>query len=444
MTPSDLEQLLDAHPDIANVDAVFVDLDGHLRGKRLPREKAAEAIRNGVMIPQAIMALTTPGECLDAGGRGISDGDPDGAGAAVAGSAVRLPWSDRTAQVLLRMNAFDGEPLGCDPRNVLDGVVARLAALGLRPVMAFELEFYVIAQQRAADGGPLLPERIAAIPAGARSHGTPVLDALAPFFQTVEAYADAMDIRIGGVTTETGLGQFEINLHHGDQPGRAADEVILLRQILWNAARTNGLDVTFMAKPFADQPGDGLHLHLSLIDGDGRNIFGLDDGDERLRHAIGGIRDLMPAAMALQAPNLNSFRRFVPGSFAPINRTWGRDNRSVAFRIPMSKPEARRIEHRIAGGDANPYLVAASVLASVIHGLENRIDPGASSTGNANLIQDDAVPTDVLAALDLLTGSAEMRRHLGSDYVDLYADIRRKELRRLLGTHLPKEYEWYL
>lgn len=439
---NDAGALLEARPEIAEIDAVFVDLNGQLRGKRLPRAGAAGALAAGVMVPQAVMALTSAGECLDAGGRGISDGDPDGVGFPVAGSATPLPWSPRTAQVLLRMHTFDGAPFGCDPRNVLDRVVADLAGAGLSAVMAFELEFYVIDRERGPDGAPRLPPQLAAMPEAARSHGTAVLDALAPLFDKARAYAETMGVRLGAIGAESGVGQFEINLHHGGDAGRAADEVILLRQILKAAAQANGLDVTFMAKPFASQPGNGLHLHVSLLDANGRNVFA--DDETRLGHAIGGIAALAPAAMAIQAPNLNSYRRFVPGTFVPVNRSWGRDNRSVAFRVPMSAPAARRVEHRMAGGDANPFLVAATVLASMAHGMERRIEPGPAATGNANLIEDPELPMDLPAALARLVGSDEMRRALGGDYVDLYADVRRKELRALLGFHLPKEFAWYL
>ncbi|MCB8883705.1 glutamine synthetase [Acidisoma cellulosilytica] len=442
----DLLSFLAANPDITAIDAVFVDANGRLRGKRLPRDAAAAIGGGSVTIPQATMALTTPGECLDAGGRGISDGDPDGIGLPVAGSVVRLPWATApTAQVFLRLASAEGAPLGLDPRDVLDRVVTRLAALGLRPVTAFEVEFYVIDRTRAADGAPLLPAAMTALPVWSqRSHAVEPLDALAPFFATVEAYAAALGLRTGGVTAETGIGQFEINLIHGEDPGRAADEVILLRQALTQAARACELDVTFMAKPMADRPGNGLHLHLSLIDAEGRNIFAGEQGEEMLRFALGGLRAMMPDVLAIQAPNHNSYRRFVPGNFVPVNRSWGRDNRSVALRVPSGSLSARRIEHRMAGGDAHPHLVMATVLAGVVHGLENRLDPGPASDGNANLLADPALPRDLSAALDAFSASPVVRDYLGAAYVDLYTDLRRKEFDRLLSFYSPKEYEWYL
>ncbi|PWR25345.1 glutamine synthetase family protein [Zavarzinia aquatilis] len=445
MDDATIDRFLADNPDIVEIDAVFPDLSGRLRGKRLPRAEAAALSGGRLRIPQAIMALTTPGECLDADGRGISDGDPDGAGVMVPGSVTRLPWTARpTAQVLMRMVWGDGDPLGHDPRNVLDRVLARLRASGLRPVTAFEVEFHVIDRKRGPDGSPVLPPLFRDVPAWSRSHGTPVLDTLDPFFETVRRYAEAMGLRLGGVTSETGIGQFELNLHHGDDPARSADEVLLLRQILWNAARSHDLDVTFMAKPFADQPGNGLHLHLSMVDGAGRNLFAAEGGETLLRHAIGGIRALMPDCLALHAPHHNAYRRFVPGNFVPINRSWGFDNRSVAFRVPGGDPSARRIEHRVAGGDAHPHLVMASVLASVLHGIEGRIDPGPPSTGNANLLADPAVPTDLPAALAVLAGSAALREALGPSLVDVFVDVRAREYRRLLSFYSPVEYEWYL
>lgn len=432
------------HSEIREVDAVFVDLNGHLRGKRLPRSLAILALRGGIMIPQAMMMLTAAGDCLDPGGRGISDGDPDGVGIPVPGSVVQLPWAPHLAQVCLRMGLPGGPLASFDPRSILDRAVERLSAMGLSPVTAFELEFHVIERQRAADGGPILPACLRAQPALARSHGMAALDALAPMFDTVRDYAQALGIALGGIGSETGLGQFEINLLHGPDPARAADEVALLREVLRRAAHRHQLDVTFMAKPFLDFPGNGLHLHVSLMDEAGRNVFSLPDGEVRLAYAVGGLAELMPACLALQAPNFNSYRRFVPGAFVPVNRTWGRDNRSVAFRVPRSSPDSRRIEHRVAGGDANPHLVAATVLASLAHGLAHRLDPGPAVVGNANLVADPAVPRTLPAALEVLSASRPMRELLGDAYVDLYLDLRRKEVERLLDALLPRELEWYL
>lgn len=445
MPASSLDRFLAENPDIVEIDAVFADLSGRLRGKRVPRAEAASISAGRLRIPQAIMALTTPGECLDADGRGISDGDPDGAGVLVPGSVTRLPWTPRpTAQALMRMVTGDGDPLGHDPRNVLARVLERLEALDMRAVTAFEIEFYVIDRKRGPDGAPVLPALLAEVPAWSRSHGTPVLDTLDPLFATARRHAEAMGLRLGGVTSETGVGQFELNLHHGDDPARAADEVLLLRQILSNAARAHDLDVTFMAKPFADRPGNGLHLHLSLVDREGRNLFAGESGEPLLRHAIGGLRDLMPDALALHAPHHNAYRRFVPGNFVPVNRSWGIDNRSVAFRVPGGDPAARRIEHRVAGGDAHPHLVMASVLASVLHGIERRLDPGPPSIGNANLLADPSVPADLPAALAALAGSAALRDALGPSLVEVFVDVRAREYRRLLSFYSAVEYEWYL
>ncbi|HEY5336980.1 MAG TPA: hypothetical protein VIJ85_02155, partial [Rhizomicrobium sp.] len=218
------------------------------------------------------------------------------------------------------------------------------------------------------------------------------------------------------------------------------------KQIVKAAARSAGFDASFMAKPYGNRAGSGLHIHLSLIDGAGRNIF--DDGSEagsaQLRHAIGGLQALMIDSMSLFAPNINSYRRFQPDMFAPVNRRWGINNRSAGLRIPVGPSDARRVEHRVAGADANPYFALAAVLAGVHHGLSEKLDPGIAAVGNVSREPDMALPFSIDEALNRLEQTSVLGSYLGEETLTLYRETKRIETQRLRRIITAPEYDWYL
>jgi glutamine synthetase len=254
------------------------------------------------------------------------------------------------------------------------------------------------------------------------------------------------NVPLSAASKEYAPGQFEANLKHQTKAVIAADHIVFLKQIVKAAAHAQGLDATFMAKPYANQPGSGLHIHLSVVDRNGRNIFdnGTDDGSEQLRHAVAGLQTLMPESMALFAPNVNSYRRFQPDMFAPVNRRWGFNNRSTSLRIPTGPSEARRIEHRVAGADANPYLALAAVLAGVHHGLTRKLDPGAPAIGNVSREPDAALPFTLDDALAKLESARELETYLGAEALSLYRETKRIEAQRLRRVITEAEYDWYL
>jgi len=250
----------------------------------------------------------------------------------------------------------------------------------------------------------------------------------------------------GAASAEYAPGQFEVNLRHVADPVLAADHACLLRRIVKNVARSKGCDATFMSKPYAQESGSGLHIHLSLQDGAGANFFdeGRSGGDARLRHAIGGLQATMAEAMALFAPTINAYRRFAPDQFVPVTRDWSYDNRSTAFRVPAAGGKARRIEHRISGAEANPYLVLAAVLAGVRHGLEGEIDPGPPATGNAGATVAEDLPLTLWRALDALKAAKILPRYITPDYLKAYHAVKTAEFDDFMATISPQEYEWYL
>lgn len=451
---SNAEQSLDAfrrqHPNASFVDACFVDVTGNIRGKRIPMDEAAKIWTSGINIPYSIYFLNVRGGCDDPCGMGESDGDPDGKGVAVEGTLKPVPWvTPNGAQVLMRLTETDGSFTWTDPRTVAESMLAGLNAMSLRPVVAFELEFYLFDAQPGADGQPQ-PARFT--PDGLREAGTNVYDfaslnARAPFFLKVKEACAIQGINASVVTSEFAPGQYEINLAHSDDPIAAADECVLFRRLIQSVAASCGMRASFMAKPFVEQTGSGMHLHMSMLDSAGENIFGIGTGEdpaEPMRHVIGGLLELLPASMAFFAPNVNAWRRFVADSFVPMNRSWGFNNRAVACRIPASASDAMRVEHRVAGADANPYLVLASILAGAQHGLRNQVDPGDPAGDRVGDIEDPVMPKGFEASIELMRNDPNLTALFDKRFTELYAETKLLETENFHAVMSTKEYDWYL
>ena len=433
------------HPDIRSIDAFIIDLNGHTTGKRLPAADAAKLYKEGIMYSACALIADCRGLGHNAGGMGQADGDPDGIARPLAGGLRWVPWTATpTAQVTCQMTDVEaGNPLWFDPRVILGNVVARCRAAGLHPVVACELEFYLIDPRRTNEGGialGALPGRSA--PRRAGNLSLEAVEDMAVFLRRVDEAAAAQGLPVCGAVAEYGVGQFEVNLRHVDDPMLAADQAVLLKRLVKGVARTLGMDATFMAKPFAAQPGSGLHVHVSIVDGQGRNRFGGKDGEALLRHGVAGMQALMYDSMALYAPNFNAQRRYL-GKFVPTSRDWGRNNRSVAFRIPPGDGEARRIEHRVAGADASPHLTLAAILAALLHGISNRLEPGAAIEGRAADQGDADFPGDLIVALNRLEKSQLLARYLPARFLSLYGEVKRGEYGDLIEEVFSREYDFY-
>lgn len=447
--PAELDAYLAAHPGTRFLDAVMFDLCGTAIGKRYPVRDAAKVWSSGVAFCAGITTLDALGTCWDVNGIGFSDGDPDATSFPVPGTLVPVPWMPDVAQVMIAPAPPQGEEgWWFDPRQILASVVARFADFGLVPVTACELEFYLVDPTRDADGmiHPARPARAGRAPEAPRVLAFDKLDEFADLLAEIDAACIAQGVPAGAATAEYGGAQFEVNLDHVTDPVLACDHALLLRRIVKGVAQKHGLDATFLSKPFTDQSGSGLHIHMSLADAEGRNVFdeALPDGDRLLGQAIAGLQATSADAMALFAPNLNAYRRFGPNLFVPVNTSWGFNNRSVAFRVPMGGGKARRIEHRFAGAEANPYLVMAAMLAGVHHGLTQRLAPTPPSEGNAGETVDPDMPMRLWTALDRLERSEILAQYLGPRYPAAYAAIKRSELDAFLANVLPREYDWYL
>ena len=445
----ELTQFLAAHPETTHLDAVLFDLCGNAYGKRMPRAHMAKFFDAGSPICAAMSLVDVQGNTADPMGHGFSDGDPDATVKPIAGTLAPVPWNPGIAQVLCEpCRASNGEAFWYDPRTVLKRTVSVLHDAGLRPVVAAELEFYLIDPARGDDGAPLpvrspktgLPETAGKVLSLAK------LDEYQPILTAIEHACAAQNIPSSTIISEYGAGQFEVNLEHRDDPVRAADDACLLRRVIQSVARQFDMEATFMSKPFPDQTGSGMHVHASVLGADGQNLFDdrRPDGQTMLGHAVAGLQATMAEGMAIFAPNLNVFRRFTANNFTPVTKDWGENNRSVAFRVPVSSGASRRIEHRISGAEANPYLVIAAVLAGMHHGIENRLDPGAVHTGNAGAEIDPNLPLTPWDSLKALRAATILPRWLGADYPEIYASVKEAEFAAFMQAISRREYEWYL
>lgn len=444
---AEFQALTARHPELQSLDAVIVDLCGALRGKRLPIREAGKIFAHGMQIPHSIYLMDARGEMTNPFGRGFGDGDPDGTAWPIPGSLRRV-WNEARAQIFMSLRDDAGEPDPAEPRAALERALERFDEMKLTPVCALELEFYLVDRARASDGGPQPPldPRSGTREHTASVYGIDDLDRYRDFLAALAEAAEIEGVPVSAASKEYAPGQFEANLKHQSDARLAADHAVLLQQIVKAAARAQGLDASFMAKPYAERAGNGLHIHLSLVDESGRNVFddGSAEGSPALHHAIGGLQALMAESMALFAPNVNSYRRFQPDMFAPVNRRWGVNNRSAGLRVPVGPGEARRIEHRVAGADANPYLALAAVLAGVHHGLETKRDPGPPATGNVSRDPDLTLPFTIDAALAKLGEASALASYLGAETLSLYGETKRIEAQRVRRVIPAAEIDWYL
>ena len=449
-TTAEWQDFLERHPQTSHLDVLLADLCGNVIGKRLPVSAMSSVFSGGTPVCAAMQLVDVMGNTADPMGYGFSDGDPDAFAIPIAGRLCPVPWlSGHKSQVLCEFRgAADGEPLWYEPRRVLDGVLARFQALGLKPCLAVELEFYLLDPERDAAGAPVpvRSPRSGAIEASGKVLSLDKLDEFESVLGAIEAACRVQNIPTTSMISEYGAGQFEVNLMHQTDVLAAADHAILMRRAVTGVSRSLGFDASFMSKPFADQSGSGMHVHLSLLDDSGRNRFDASDadGDRLLGQAVAGLQAAMGEAMAIFAPNLNVYRRFKPDEFVPVTTDWGDNNRSVAFRIPPSDAANRRIEHRVAGAEANPYLVIAAILAGVHYGISEGLSPADKETGNAGAAVDEALPLTLWQALDRLSEAPILSTYLGEDYLRIYQQVKQAEFDAFMEAIHPREHDWYL
>lgn len=450
----ELEAFLASHPDVVTVDLLLPDLNGVLRGSRLGREQLAGLVRQGVSVGASTPLIDARGVLLGGLAFGEREGDPDQPCFPVPGSFAPVPWASAPrGQCLLQMFRRDGTPFVADSRQLLRRVVASLGALGLTPVVAVELEFYLLA---APDEPRPRPWLMPLAGTGLRApegqlHGIEVLEALESLLVDIHRACAAQGLPASNAMSESAPGQFEINLRHVADAALACDHAVLLRRLVRALARRHGLGATFMAKPFSGLDGSGMHVHVSLVDAAGRNAFA--DGDTSipgagfapaLRHAAGGLLATLPEALAVFAPNANSWRRLGAGHFVPDAAVWSSNHRAAAVRVPLADPANLRLEHRVAGADANPYLVVAAVLAGIHHGLTRGLEPPAMLREGEAYTPAGGATGCWEQAIAAFEAAEVLPRHFGESFCRLYAQVRRAEAAAYRAEVPDVDHAWYL
>ncbi|MGC8203266.1 glutamine synthetase family protein [Aliiroseovarius sp. PTFE2010] len=425
------------------VECIVADFSGIARGKAMPAAKFFKQDR--FYLPNSIFLQTITGDWLSTDDFEFTEPDmvllPD------LSTATAAPWTaDVTLQVIHDIIDQNGQPIPTAPRNVLKRVVALFDDMGLVPVVAPEMEFFLVAPNIDPNQPVIPPIGRTGRPAAARqAYSLSAVDEYGPVIDDIYDFAEAQGFEIDGILQEGGAGQIEINLRHGD-PVKLADEIFFFKRLIREAALRHNCFATFMAKPIQDEPGSAMHIHHSLVDKDtGKNIFSSDDGSETetFHHFIAGLQNHIPGAIALFAPYVNSYRRYVRDFAAPINTEWGRDNRTTGLRVPVSSPDARRIENRLPGMDVNPYLGIAASLACGYLGLQEKRPPRPAFVGDAYASLDE-VPNTLADALVTLGADDALRAVIGQEFCEVYSAVKALENKEFLQVISPWEREHLL
>lgn len=426
-----LEAFLADNPDIEVFEVMLKDLCGGLRGKWVTRDKIHKVMAGGLKMPLSTMAFDVWGR--DAEEWVFNTGDGDGYCQPDIRTLVPTPWAGRpTGQVLMSMSEVSGDPCSYDPRVIVKNLMDRFAALGLTPVLASEMEFHLLHREMDETGRPrhTQTDRVGGRLESGQTYGIDTMENQAELMHAIRDACDAQGLPIDTLIKESAPSQYEINLYHNPDALLAGDQAVMLQRAIKGIAKQHGYLATFMAKPFAEIAGNGMHVHCSLLDQEGNNVFddGTGQGTGLLRQAIAGCLATMEESMLLFAPNQNSYRRFQRGTHAPLAPSWGYENRTVSVRVPADAPVATRIEHRVAGADANPYLVIAGILAGMLYGIENKLEAPAPLEGNAYDQLPPSLPRYWADALVRFENSAFIRESFGEDFQKVFAILKQQEL----------------
>ena len=421
--------------EIEDVEAFVPDMAGVARGKLIPADKFGGG---ELKLPEGIFAQTISGDYV-ANVENVEDRDmllePDP-------STLRVvPWAvDPAASIFLDCYRKDGSPIATSPRRVLKNVLELYATKGWTPVVAPESEFYLINPHLDGNETVEPPEgRLGRTEGVKQPFSIDTMNDFDPFINQVYAYCEAQEIRIDTLSQEMGPAQFEINFLHGDAV-QLADQVMLFKRTVKEAAIKHEMHATFLARPIANEAGSAMHIHQSILDSDGNNIFSSDDGSasDEFYWYIGGLQKYMPEALLIFAPYANSFRRFLSYWSSPVNLEWAIDNRTVGLRAPDAEPAARRVENRLAGADVNAHLAIAATLACGYLGMTEKIKPRDPIEGSAYDLP-FGLHKHMYSAIDAMKGSKAMRDTLGDEFVTLYCAVKEHEYREFQEIVTPWE-----
>ncbi|QRM57666.1 glutamine synthetase family protein [Sinorhizobium sp. BG8] len=415
-------------PEAEYVLAAICDMNGIFRGKRVPRNKLERVEADGIRMPMSSIGVDIWGTDVMGTQLTLERGDLDGICMPTGRAALDLGWGGQGSLVPMWMTKEDGTPYFADGRRLLADVLERYSRAGLTPVVATEVEFYLLDPAEALPA----PARGGAASQPGEFDNIYSLDELnefSSFFDDVYAMAKAAGISVEAAISEGAPRQFEFNLQHKPDALKIADDTLFFKQIMRNVAKRHGHLASFMAKPYKEHAGSGLHVHFSILDSNGANIFdnGTDLGSSAMRHAVGGLLDCMAEMTLVFAPHLNSYRRLAPGGLAPTTVAWGYENRTAAVRIPAGPHVARRIEHRVAGADANPYLVLAAILSGALDGIQRQAQPSEPVKSNSHQVDAPQLARDWRQALEWLRSSQNAGRLLYPEFVSAFSACKEQE-----------------
>jgi glutamine synthetase len=443
-------KFLDENPELEKIEFIYVDFNGIPRGKNASPKTLIKASEGGLKMPISSYVLDVWGDNPKGTGL-VMSGDGDAICRIVESSLAITPWSSRnTAQCIVSMEDGNGDAIYADPRNVLNSILSRFKNLGLRPVIAPEMEFYLIDKQLQKNGHPQMP----LIPGTNRRYeevqllNLSEMDDFEEFFELVEKSSISLGIPAETAIKECAPGQFEINLLHHNDALLMADQAFLMKRLIKNCARKFNLNATFMAKPFSEEAGNGMHAHLSIIDKDGKNIFKVNKNKQPqgvFASAIAGLLKNAPDFLSFYAPHSNSYRRLVHNAdHAPTTLSWGNENRTALVRLPEASNKATRLEFRLPSADSNPYLVFASILASVLNGIENEFKLEKETIGNAHAQHEPELGITWREAVHKTSVSSVVKEFFGDRFQQSYQCVKESEIKRFESTITDFEYNSYL
>lgn len=421
--------------DLTSIQIALSDLNGVSRGKRVPGDQVTKAMSGAIRMPLSVTTVDIWGRDIDSNAMVFEQGDGDGVCEPYTDHVIAAPWLGPKAGIIpVWMFNEDGSPSATDPRQQLARVAERFTAADLTPVVATELEFYLT---------PLVSTDTTFPAEGVLS--LQQLNAVSPLLDDIYAACAELGIPADAAISECGPGQFEINLLHRDCALQAADDAVIFKTIVKGFAQQHGFTATFMAKPNGQNAGNGLHVHFSLLDADGNNVFndGSDDGSAVLKNAVAGILAAMPESALIFAPHYNSYRRLQPDTHAPTAVSWGYENRTSSVRIPGGSPKARRIEHRVSGADANPYLVLGTILGAALIGMDRKMLPPEPIDGNSYSPDLPQLASDWATAIQAFEDGNLIADILDPQLHDIFARMKRQEMARFAQEVSPFELATY-